>query len=124
MSLRLSRGRTFVAVLAATLLLAAVAPAQAAATLNIYHWMANIQGGGDRWGDQHNNYYNQMILNPGGAQLYRTGLREYTFCCGWVWEKTSLGSIWYSHPTTYYAFPTCRNREPFSFWVDSCSQEW
>lgn len=69
------------------LLLAAAIPTLAAASIQNYHWMANIQAGGERSGDQHNHYYNDMIVND---QSFLTNIHEQTVCCGAKWSVNCI----------------------------------
>ena len=109
------------AALGVALLLAAVTPAAANARYYVYHWMQNIPADGQRVGERHNHYYHEMITN---RQALLTHIREETYCCGWKWVVNGVGTISYSHASTWYALALCRNRDYFSYWVEWCAAEY
>jgi len=62
-----------------------------------------------------------MVVNNQG---FLTNIHEETFCCGNKWIINGIGTIAYSHNTTYFTIPWCKNRGTFSYWVPWCDAEW
>jgi hypothetical protein len=108
-------------IVAALAVVTVLAPAHAEASIQVYWDHGNIPAGQSRYGVQHNHYYNEMIVNNQG---FLTNIHEETYCCGWKWGLSGIGSIWYSHADTWYAYPVCHNRDSFSYWVVWCDAEW
>ena len=113
--------RRFLVAVVAALALAAQVPSFAHAELYAYHWQSNIAAGGSEYGERHNHWYNEMIVNNQG---FLTNIHESTFCCGNKWAMNGIGSVWLSHADTWYAMAICHNRGSFSYWVPWCQAEW
>jgi hypothetical protein len=109
-----------VAVMAAlALTLAAAAGAQS----YLYWWQQNMAPG-ERGADvhAHNHTYNELWFGPNAG--WRSQVWEVTPAGYRHFDMSCVGNCFNAHPSTYYTYSYCTNRDGGTHFVRQCQDQW